>query len=177
MKPKSNGIVLPGTAEAAKEAVLAKQKVELYSDLTNLVILGMKRNDDDEDVYDCLQTGRNGSTLPTHPILYSTTRSLKKRNTNATFSPPLPPHCRRIKRLQLRRHRVRLPAASQRTKGPRVAGSLAGLSNRGDLLSARTGGEVLLQGCGFDEQEDCAGGGGGVSGVGWRECGGVWSLG
>jgi hypothetical protein len=74
MKPKSNGIVLPGTAEAAKEAVLAKQKVELYSDLTNLVILGMKRNEDDEDVYDCLQTGRNGSTLPTHPILYSTTR-------------------------------------------------------------------------------------------------------
>jgi hypothetical protein len=67
MKPKSNGIVLPGTAEAAKEAVLAKQKVELYSDLTNLVILGMKRNDEDEDVYDCLQTGRNGSTLLTNP--------------------------------------------------------------------------------------------------------------
>jgi len=61
MKARSNGVVLPGTAEAAKEAVLAKQKVDLYSDLTNLVILGMKRNEDDEDIYDCLQTGRNGS--------------------------------------------------------------------------------------------------------------------
>jgi regulator of replication initiation timing len=63
VKARSNGIVLPGTAEAAKEAQLSKQKVDLYSDLTNLVILGMKRNDDEEDVYDCLQTGRNGSTL------------------------------------------------------------------------------------------------------------------
>lgn len=68
MKSRSNGVVLPGTAEAAKEAVLAKQKVDLYSDLTNLIILGMKRSEDDEDVYDCLQTGRNGSTFP-HPTL------------------------------------------------------------------------------------------------------------
>jgi len=64
VKPRSNGIVLPGNAEAAKEATLAKQKVDLYSDLTNLVVLGMKRNEDEEDVYDCLQTGRNGSKLP-----------------------------------------------------------------------------------------------------------------
>lgn len=64
VKSRSNGVVLPGTAEAAKEAQLAKQKVDLYSDLTNLVILGMKRNEEEEDVYDCLQTGRNGSTLP-----------------------------------------------------------------------------------------------------------------
>ncbi|KAF2850541.1 hypothetical protein T440DRAFT_507999 [Plenodomus tracheiphilus IPT5] len=61
VKPRSNGVVLPGTAEAAKEAQLAKQKVDLYSDLTNLVVLGMKRNEDDEHVYDCLQTGRNGT--------------------------------------------------------------------------------------------------------------------
>jgi regulator of replication initiation timing len=68
VKPRSNGIVLPGTAEAAKEAQLAKQKVDLYSDLTNLVVLGMKLNEDDEEVYDCLQTGRNGSTFesPAH---------------------------------------------------------------------------------------------------------------
>lgn len=61
VKPRTNGVVLPGTAEAAKEATLAKQKVDLYSDLTNLVVLGMKRNEDEDDVYDCLQTGRNGS--------------------------------------------------------------------------------------------------------------------
>ena len=61
VKPRTTGVVLPGTIEAAKEAQLAKQKVDLYSDLTNLVVLGMKRNEDEEDVYDCLQTGRNGS--------------------------------------------------------------------------------------------------------------------
>lgn len=61
VKPRTNGVVLPGTAEAAKEAQLAKQKVDLYSDLTNLVVLGMKRNEEEEDVYDCLQTGRNGT--------------------------------------------------------------------------------------------------------------------
>ncbi|KAF1960691.1 hypothetical protein CC80DRAFT_590055 [Byssothecium circinans] len=61
VKPRTTGVVLPGTAEATKEAQFQKQKVELYSDLTNLVILGCKKNDDDEDVYDCLQAGRNGT--------------------------------------------------------------------------------------------------------------------
>lgn len=61
VKNRSTGVVLPGTAEAAKEAQLAKQKVDIYSDLTNLVVLGVKKNEDEEDVYDCLQTGRNGS--------------------------------------------------------------------------------------------------------------------
>lgn len=61
VKPRTAGVVLPGTVEAAKEAQFQKQKSELYSDLTNLVVLGMKKNDDDEEVYDCLQAGRNGS--------------------------------------------------------------------------------------------------------------------
>jgi len=64
-------VVLPGTAEAAKEATLAKQKVDLYSDLTNLVVLGVKRSEDEEDVFDCLQTGRNGSkSFPPSTSLY-----------------------------------------------------------------------------------------------------------
>lgn len=74
VKPRSNGVVLLGTAEAAKEAQLAKQKVDLYSDFTDLVVLGVKKNEDDEDVYDCLQTGGGRSTyppkcpsLPSHP--------------------------------------------------------------------------------------------------------------
>lgn len=61
VKARTTGVVLPGSAEAAKDAVLQKQKVEMYCDLTNLVIVGVKKNEDDEDVYDCLQTGRNGS--------------------------------------------------------------------------------------------------------------------
>jgi regulator of replication initiation timing len=61
VKPRSTGVVLPGTAEAAKEAQLRQSKIDLYSDLTNLVIVGVKKGEDGEDVYDCLQTGRNGS--------------------------------------------------------------------------------------------------------------------
>ncbi|KAF1923082.1 uncharacterized protein M421DRAFT_104670 [Didymella exigua CBS 183.55] len=61
VKSRTTGVVLPGSAEAAKDAMLQKQKVEMYCDLTNLVIVGVKKNEDDEDVYDCLQTGRNGT--------------------------------------------------------------------------------------------------------------------
>jgi hypothetical protein len=58
VKPRTNGV---GNAE---EAVLAKQKVDLYSDLTNLVVLGVRKSEEGEDVYDCLQMGRNGSMYP-----------------------------------------------------------------------------------------------------------------
>jgi hypothetical protein len=61
VKPRITGVVLPGTAEANKEAQLQKQKIELYSDLTNLIVLGYKKNEDAEEIYDCLQAGRNGS--------------------------------------------------------------------------------------------------------------------
>ncbi|KAL1605863.1 hypothetical protein SLS59_002982 [Nothophoma quercina] len=61
VKARTTGVVLPGNAEAAKDAMLQKQKVEMYCDLTNLVIVGVKKNEDDDDVYDCLQTGRNGT--------------------------------------------------------------------------------------------------------------------
>lgn len=40
----------------------AKMKENLYSDLSGLVITSVKR-DGPEDVYDCIQTGRNGSTF------------------------------------------------------------------------------------------------------------------
>ncbi|KAJ4349150.1 hypothetical protein N0V95_004845 [Ascochyta clinopodiicola] len=74
MKPRSTGVVLPGSAEAAKDAMLQKQKVEMYCDLTNLVIVAVKKNEDDEDVYDCLQTGRNG-TLHFHLTITSGSES------------------------------------------------------------------------------------------------------
>ena len=64
VKSRSNGVVLPGAPEAAREAQLAKQKVELYSDFTDLVVVAVKKNEDDEDVYDCLQTGGGRSTYP-----------------------------------------------------------------------------------------------------------------
>ena len=49
-----------GSAEAAQAAQIAQLKENLYSDLTGLIIRDVKREDGD-DVYDCIQTGRNGS--------------------------------------------------------------------------------------------------------------------
>jgi len=86
VKPRTTGVVLPGTIEAAKEAQLAKQKVDLYSDLTNLVVLGMKRNEDEEDVYDCLQTGRNG-TLHFHLTVAAVSESYE--DTEFVYQPLL----------------------------------------------------------------------------------------
>jgi hypothetical protein len=56
----NGGIRLMGTAETAQEVQEAKLKEHLYSDLTGLLIMGVKR-DADDDIFDCIQTGRNGS--------------------------------------------------------------------------------------------------------------------
>lgn len=48
------------SAEAAHAAQFAQLKEDLYSDLTGLIIRDVKRNKDD-NVYDCIQTGVNGS--------------------------------------------------------------------------------------------------------------------
>jgi len=116
VKARTTGVVLPGTAEAAKEATLAKQKVDLYSDLTNLVVLGVKRSEDEEDVFDCLQTGRNGSksfppsTPPPSPS--SCHCPYHFRLVSLTdLSSTLPSHSSHLG-LFLRRNRVHLPAAA-----------------------------------------------------------------
>ncbi|KAK9422456.1 putative Chromosome segregation protein Csm1/Pcs1-domain-containing protein [Seiridium unicorne] len=49
---------LLANAEAAVQS--AHMKEDLYADLTGLIVRGFKREKDDE-VYDCLQTGRNGT--------------------------------------------------------------------------------------------------------------------
>jgi len=48
------------TAEAAQAAQLASLKEELYTDLTGLIIRDVKNRETD-DLYDCIQTGVNGS--------------------------------------------------------------------------------------------------------------------
>jgi hypothetical protein len=60
----NRGVIMMGSVEVAQAAQMAQLKVDLYSDLTGLVILGVKR-EAEEDVYDCIQTGRNGSKFPT----------------------------------------------------------------------------------------------------------------
>lgn len=57
-----------GQVQAAQNG---KMKENLYSDLTGLVVTGVKR-DGPEDVYDCIQTGRNGSKYSTLETRYET---------------------------------------------------------------------------------------------------------
>ena len=62
----TNGVggrtIMVGSAEAAAAAQVAQLKEDLYSDLTGLIVRGVERNAEEAmDVFDCLQTGRNGS--------------------------------------------------------------------------------------------------------------------
>ena len=53
-----NGV--SATRQTNTKDVVGQAKAELYCDLTGLIITGMKK-DGDEDLFDCIQTGRNGS--------------------------------------------------------------------------------------------------------------------
>ncbi|KAL8698372.1 MAG: hypothetical protein Q9201_006607 [Fulgogasparrea decipioides] len=52
--------VMVGSAEAAQAAQAAQLKEDLYRDLTGLLVLGVDKGAE-SDVYDCIQTGRNGT--------------------------------------------------------------------------------------------------------------------
>lgn len=56
----NGGMRMIGSQEAAQAAQAAQLKEDLYSDLTGLIIRGVKR-EAEEDVFDCIQTGRNGT--------------------------------------------------------------------------------------------------------------------
>jgi hypothetical protein len=64
----NGGVRMMGTAEAAQAAQAAQLKEDLYSDLTGLIIRSVKRESED-DVFDCIQTGRNGSMF-TYVLFY-----------------------------------------------------------------------------------------------------------
>jgi hypothetical protein len=54
--------IMVGSAEAAAAAQVAQLKEDLYSDLTGLIIRGVERKTEQMvDIFDCIQTGRNGS--------------------------------------------------------------------------------------------------------------------
>ncbi|KAL9625766.1 MAG: hypothetical protein Q9160_000086 [Pyrenula sp. 1 TL-2023] len=52
--------VITGSTEAAQAAQTAQLKQDLYSDLTGLIMRGVKKTEEG-DLYDCIQTGRNGT--------------------------------------------------------------------------------------------------------------------
>lgn len=55
---------VPGSAlkghSAGHRPTLVQAKEDLYGDLTGLIMRDVRR-DEDDDIFDCLQTGRNGS--------------------------------------------------------------------------------------------------------------------
>lgn len=55
-----NGAGLRNNNDAILQATQMQMKEDLYSDLTGLIVRGVKKEGED-DVFDCLQTGRNGS--------------------------------------------------------------------------------------------------------------------
>lgn len=63
-KPSQPRTIMMGSAEAAQAAQTALLKEDLYSDLTGLILRGVERGEE-SDIYDCIQTGRNGSKYPT----------------------------------------------------------------------------------------------------------------
>lgn len=60
IKRPSQRSMAAGNAEAAKAAETAQMKLDLYSDLTGLVVLNAKKTEEG-DTYECIQTGQNGS--------------------------------------------------------------------------------------------------------------------
>ena len=86
-----------GSAEAAQAAQVALLKEDLYSDLTGLILRGVERRDE-ADIYDCIQTGRNGSTsFPSSIKIPRLSSSFPPFSTKADlpypfFSPPTALH-------------------------------------------------------------------------------------
>lgn len=56
----ANRTMMAANAEAVQAAQIAQLKEDLYSDLTGLIIRDVKKRETD-DMYDCIQTGANGS--------------------------------------------------------------------------------------------------------------------
>lgn len=82
VKGPANARNVPVIAGEAERRVL-QLKEELYADLTGLLVRDVKRRDaEGEEVYDCIQTGRNGSKSSSHI-------SLPPFHPSSSSSPPL----------------------------------------------------------------------------------------
>ena len=57
---RGKAAVAKAAAGIGADVQVAQLKEDLYSDLTGLIVRGVDRQDD-QDIYDCIQTGRNGS--------------------------------------------------------------------------------------------------------------------
>ncbi|ETI27545.1 hypothetical protein G647_09736 [Cladophialophora carrionii CBS 160.54] len=60
MKSSAHRSVVASNADAAKTVEIAQMKLDLYSDLTGLVVLNLKKTEEGHS-YECIQTGQNGT--------------------------------------------------------------------------------------------------------------------
>ncbi|KAK7553783.1 chromosome segregation protein Csm1/Pcs1-domain-containing protein [Phyllosticta citricarpa] len=72
------------TAGGSESALIQQLKEDLYTDITGLIIRGVKR-EEDEDVFDCIQTGRNG-TLHFHLAIESSNKASSQSYEDAEFA-------------------------------------------------------------------------------------------
>ncbi|MCJ1404778.1 hypothetical protein MMC11_008004 [Xylographa trunciseda] len=80
--------IMVGSAEAAQAAQMAQLKEELYADLTGLLLRGVDRMED-VDVYDCIQTGRNGTLHFKLAVATDTSATVSYEETEFTYTPRL----------------------------------------------------------------------------------------
>lgn len=113
-----------GSAEAAHAAQVAQLKEDLYSDLTGLILRGVERKDE-SDIYDCIQTGRNGSKCSLHVRAKIDTPIL-----TCTCSTPLQTRDSQRNRWRLRRHRVPVHTTPGQQPRPRYDCVTTGIPDR-----------------------------------------------
>ncbi|KAI9844829.1 MAG: hypothetical protein M1837_005247 [Sclerophora amabilis] len=82
VKPSSRTAV-GHSADAAQASVTAQLKEDLYSDLTGLILRSVKKGEE-ADVYDCIQTGRNGTLHFKLSIAHSGSPSTNKDKTSTS---------------------------------------------------------------------------------------------
>ncbi|KAK8160096.1 chromosome segregation protein Csm1/Pcs1-domain-containing protein [Phyllosticta citribraziliensis] len=78
---KSQRTAMTGNSDAS---LIQQLKEDLYTDITGLIIRGVKR-EEDEDVFDCIQTGRNG-TLHFHLAIESGNKASSQSYEDAEFA-------------------------------------------------------------------------------------------
>ncbi len=111
------GSLMRPNTEAIQQATKASQmKLDLYGDLSGLIIRSVK-HEGDEDVYDCIQTGRDGRSkaLSTQPYLQIESLTLLRCS-----SPLQALHLQRSIVGELRGGRVQVPAVPRRKPRPRA---------------------------------------------------------
>ena len=135
-KTSAQRTIMVGSAEAAYAAQVAQLKEDLYGDLTGLILLGVERTDE-SDIYDCIQTGRNGSRCSLH------IRGRMRSMLTPDCSAPLQARDSQRDRRRLRKHGVPIHAPLGRQPRPRYDGVAARIPHGRDHVLTDERGHVL----------------------------------